>query len=116
MKNSKGSGDNLTLTVPAGGVLGGQGIIIGTSLFVVAQASEPTAGKKFAGITREVVSLPKDGVTVFTEGDIVGWDKDTGLGEVVADGDAGKDLDIGIVVETVVAAKLTVEVLLTPRA
>ncbi len=49
-------------------------------------------------------------------GDIVGWDKDTGVGEVVPDGDAGKDLDIGLCVETVIAAKLTVRVKLTPRA
>lgn len=115
MNNFIARGDTLKLTTPAGGVVGGQGYIIGAALFVVAQATT-LAGELFSGLAEGVVELPKDGATVFTEGDIVGWDKDTGVGEVVPDADGGKDLDIGLVVETVVAAKLTVRVKLTPRA
>lgn len=114
MKNFISRGDTLKLTAPTGGVIGGQGYIIG-ALFIVAQATTAQT-ELFSALAEGVIELPKDGTTVFTEGQIVGWDEDAGIGEVVADGDAGKDLDIGIVVETVIAAKLTVRVKLTPRA
>lgn len=113
MKNFISRGDTLKLTAPAD-IIGGRGLIIG-DLFVVVQAST-LSGELFSGIAEGVVELPKDGATVFTEGQIVGWDAGTGVGEVVADADVDKDLDIGIAVETVVAAKLTVRVKLTPRA
>lgn len=114
MKNFISRGDTLTLTTPSGGVVSGRGFIIG-GLFVVAQSTQ-AENELFSGLAKGVVELPKDGSTVFVEGQIVSWDKDTGVGEVVADGDADKDLDIGIAVETVISAKLTVKVLLTPRA
>ncbi len=74
-KNYKQQGETLTLTAPAGGVVSGQGYMIG-ALFVVA-LSTAAAGATFAGMTQGVFSLAKNthaSSKAFAEGEIVYWD------------------------------------------
>jgi predicted RecA/RadA family phage recombinase len=69
MKNFVKPGDVVTRTAPAGGVVSGNGYMIGQQ-FVVATA-DVAAGLPFEGVTRGVVSLAKaagawvEGVKVF---------------------------------------------------
>lgn len=57
MKNFIQNGDTLTMTAPAGGVVGGALVVLG-SLFGVAAQSAP-AGADFDLVTEGVFNLPK---------------------------------------------------------
>lgn len=72
MRNYVGSGDRVTLTAPAGGVLTGVGYVIGT-IFCVAVDSQPV-GRPFSGVRNGIVSLPKPTATAITEGQRLWWD------------------------------------------
>lgn len=75
MKNYSSNGDNLTLTVPAGGVLGGVPMLIGTNLFGVPVADNATVGDSFALRVKGVFSdMPKAAGAAWAEGDVVYWD------------------------------------------
>jgi predicted RecA/RadA family phage recombinase len=65
-------GETLDLTAPTGGVVSGQGYVIG-SLFVIAGTSVP-AGSLFAGKAEGVFDLAKLGTAVLAEGARVSWD------------------------------------------
>lgn len=70
-KNFIQPGDVLELTAPAGGVVSGQGYVIG-ALFVVALGSA-AAGEKFQGATCGVFELPKAGGAAPAEGAVAYW-------------------------------------------
>lgn len=72
MKNYVQHGDTIPLTAPAGGVIGGNGYLIG-ALFVVALHSAAD-GKPFEGRVCGVVKLPKTSAQAWTEGAKVYWD------------------------------------------
>jgi predicted RecA/RadA family phage recombinase len=74
MRNFVGTGDQVTLTAPAGGVLTGVGYVIG-AMFVVAVDSEPV-GRPFAGRRTGIVSLPKP-AGVINEGARLWWNNTT---------------------------------------
>lgn len=75
MKNYVSDGDNLTLTVPAGGVTGGTPILIGTNLFGVPIADNATVGDTFVMRVKGVYSdMPKDTAAAWAEGDVLYWD------------------------------------------
>jgi predicted RecA/RadA family phage recombinase len=72
MKNFLQDGDTLTLTAPSGGVVSGNGYIIG-DLFVIATVTV-AQGLPFAAKTRGVFELPKLSAQAWTEGAKVYWD------------------------------------------
>ncbi len=68
-------GDTLTLIAPSGGVVSGQGYVIG-SLFVVALVTA-AAGAPFSGMTEGVFRMTKAthaSTKAFTEGEAIFWD------------------------------------------
>lgn len=65
-------GDVLDLTAPTGGVVSGQGYVVG-AIFCVAGVTAP-AGTLFAAKTEGVFELTKLGTAVFAEGGRVSWD------------------------------------------
>lgn len=71
MKNFVQKGDVVTLTAPAGGVVGGNGYLLG-ALFGVAEG-DAVAADTFSLQTVGVVELPKAAVAV-AEGALVYWD------------------------------------------
>lgn len=75
MKNYVSDGDNITLTVPAGGVVGGTPILIGTNLFGVPIADNATVGDSFTMRVKGVYSdMPKAAGAAWAEGDPLYWD------------------------------------------
>ena len=75
MKNYIQSGERLKLIAPAGGVVAGQGYIIG-SLFVIAETSA-IATAEFIGLTQGVFELTKlthATTEAFVEGQRLFWD------------------------------------------
>lgn len=72
MKNKINSGERLTLTAPAGGVVSGGGYQIG-QLFVVAVA-DAAQGDPFVGEIYGTYSLPKTSAQAWTEGQLIYWD------------------------------------------
>lgn len=73
--NFKQDGEVLTLTAPSGGVVSGQGYMIG-ALFVVALTTA-AQGASFQGKATGVFRLTKNTAgsgKAFTEGEIVFWD------------------------------------------
>lgn len=74
MRNFNGVADVVTLTAPAGGVVGGTGYVIG-AMFVVAVAGA-AAGAQFAGQRTGLIVLPKatGGGTDIAEGARLWWD------------------------------------------
>lgn len=98
MKNKLQVGDVMDYTAPAGGVVSGNGYLIG-ALFVIA-TSTAAAGVKFAGDTEGVFTLPKtlnEGALI--EGQPVYWD--------VANAKFSIDSSLGLNIGTVAAAALT---------
>jgi len=74
-KNFKQDGEVLTLVAPSGGVVSGQGYMIG-ALFVVALTAA-AQGVAFQGKTTGVFTLTKNAAgsgKAFAEGEIVFWD------------------------------------------
>lgn len=72
MKNFVQPGSTVTLTAPAGGVVGGNAYLIG-ALFVVAVFSAAD-GKPFAAKTVGVFELPKTAGQAVTEAAALYWD------------------------------------------
>ena len=72
MRNYIQPGENMTFTAPGGGVVSGNGYLIG-SLFVIATLTAD-AGDQFVGLTVGVVSYTKPGSQAWTEGVKVYWD------------------------------------------
>lgn len=72
MRNAVQPGRVLDLTAPTGGVVSGQGYVIG-AVFCVAGVSS-AAGTKFAAKRVGVVQLAKLSTAVFAEGGLVSWD------------------------------------------
>jgi predicted RecA/RadA family phage recombinase len=74
MRNYNGTADVVTLTAPAGGVVGGTGYVIGAT-FVVPVASA-AAGVQFAGQRTGLIVLPKatGAGTDIAEGARLWWD------------------------------------------
>lgn len=73
MQNYVESGDNLTLTAPAGGVVSSTPYLIGAALFVVAAASA-AAGDPFVGRRKGIFDLPKAAALAISTGDQLYWD------------------------------------------
>jgi predicted RecA/RadA family phage recombinase len=65
-------GKSLTVTAPAGGVLSGQGILIGT-LFGIAQY-DAVEGAELEILTEGVVEIPKTSALQIDVGDRLFWD------------------------------------------
>jgi len=72
MNNFLKMGDTITLTAPVGGVVSGNGYVIG-SLLVVA-AFTAAAGASFEGRATGVFMLPKATGSAWTEGQMLYWD------------------------------------------
>lgn len=72
MRNYRHPGEVLTFTAPSGGVVSGNGYLIGNT-FVVA-AIDAAVGTKFTGQTKGVVNLPKLSTDVVAEGVSLYWD------------------------------------------
>jgi predicted RecA/RadA family phage recombinase len=68
-------GKIMEFTAPVGGVVSGNGYVIG-SLFVVA-TNDADAGDTFRGAVGEVWALPKTAALALTEGQLVYWDTAT---------------------------------------
>lgn len=73
MKNFLNPGETMTYKAPAGGVVSGLAYLIG-SLFVVAEATQATAGAQFAGVVEGHVTLPKPNEGDLVEGQALFWD------------------------------------------
>lgn len=86
MKNFVAEGSIVPLTAPAGGVVSGQGYVVG-AIFSVASAPA-AAGAAFQGKTNGVFDLPKDGSGSinFTQGERVFWDNTAKLCKKTAAG------------------------------
>ena len=72
MKNFIQEGNILTLTAPAGGVVSGNGYLIG-KLFVVATVTAAAAAL-FAARVKGVIDLAKTSAQAWTEGQKIYWD------------------------------------------
>jgi len=72
MNNYIKRGRTMTFTAPAGGVVSGAGVLIG-SLLVVA-ATSAAAGLPFEGVAEGVFTLPKANGNAWTEGQLLYWD------------------------------------------
>jgi len=68
-------GDTVTLVAPAGGVVAGQGYVVG-AIFVVA-IDTAAAGANFAGYRVGVHNLTRNAADVFTQGQRVWWNDTT---------------------------------------
>lgn len=76
----------LDLIAPAGGVVSGNGYMIG-GLLVVAQITA-AATEKFSAISEGVFEMPKEAtITAFVEGELVFWDAANGYFEKTVVGD-----------------------------
>ena len=72
MKTYVASGRSLTVTAPVGGVVSGQGVLIGT-LFGIAQY-DAAEGADVEILTEGVVELPKTSALAIDVGDRLFWD------------------------------------------
>lgn len=72
MNNFIKPGKTVTYTAPAGGVISGNGYVIG-SLLVIA-TNTIAAGLPFEGATLGIFILPKAAGTAWTEGQLLYWD------------------------------------------
>ena len=82
MKNYVQPGDIVTLTAPAGGVVSGDGVMIG-DLFGVAQHSA-AAGLPFESAVAGVFDITKVASQAWTEGQLVYWDSVAGAATTTA--------------------------------
>lgn len=111
MLNYVQDGKNLKLTAPAGGVVSGQGYMIG-SLFVVALVTA-AEGAEFTGVTEGVVESTKEATTAaFSAGETVYWD-DT---EKRLDESGSGFYPVGCAIEDAEATDATVKVKLVGNA
>jgi predicted RecA/RadA family phage recombinase len=72
MKNFRQSGNSLTFTAPAGGVVSGTAYKIGQLLVVATTAAG--AGAQFEGAVLGVFEFPKVSAQAWTEGALIYWD------------------------------------------
>lgn len=72
MKNFISNGKTLLVTVPAGGLLSGQGYLVGTKLVVC--VTDGAEGDVIAGNTSGEYELPKEAPLVINQGDTLYWD------------------------------------------
>ena len=72
MNNFIKPGKIVTYTAPAGGVISGNGYVIG-SLLVIA-TNTIAAGLQFEGATLGIFTLPKAAGTAWAEGQLLYWD------------------------------------------
>lgn len=107
-------GDVLTLTAPAGGVVSGQGYVIG-SIFVVALVSA-AAGLPFTGMAEGVFRMTKNAAgsgKAFTAGEAIFWDDGSNKRW---DKTATGFFQIGVAVEAAATTATTVLVRINQRA
>lgn len=76
MKNYIQPGDSLEFTAPAGGVVAGTPVLIGS--LVVVPTTTAAAGAKFNGDTEGVFTLPKTAGAAWAEGQVLYFDSATG--------------------------------------
>jgi len=86
MKNFIQTGDVVPVTAPAGGVVSGSGVIIG-SLFGIADHSA-AEGAPVEIATRGVFDLPKTSAQAWTLGTKVYWDAASGVATTTASGNS----------------------------
>ncbi len=72
MKNFIQNGDMISVTAPAGGIVSGQGIVVGSLFGVAAKAA--AEGESVEIATVGVYELPKAPATVIAQGARVAWD------------------------------------------
>ena len=72
MKTYVNAGDKITLAAPSGGVVSGQGALLGTHLFGVAMETAD-AGALFTLLVEGHVSIAKTSALAIAVGDIVYW-------------------------------------------
>ena len=101
MKNYVKPGHRLTFTAPSGGVVGGQGYLIGAT-FGVAVASM-AEGKPFELQVDGVFELSKTAAQAQAEGVLLYWDNTNKLITTVASGNT----KIGVVAKAALAADAT---------
>jgi predicted RecA/RadA family phage recombinase len=106
MRNYVGTGDQITVTAPAGGVTTGVGYVIG-AIFCVAIATA-AATRSFAARRTGIVSLPKPAGAI-TEGARLWWNNTT---KQVATATATGLFPIGAAGAAAISAAPTVEVVL----
>ena len=106
MRNYVGSGDRVTLTAPAGGVLTGVGYVVGA--IFVASTVTVAAGQPFTGIREGIVALPKP-VGVIAEGARLWWNNTT---KQVATATATGLFPLGAAAAAAVSGATTIEVAL----
>lgn len=66
-------GEKIPLTAPSGGVVSGQGYVIG-EFFVIAE-HDAAEGEQFVGNRAHVFPIPKSTSVAFSEGDPIYWDE-----------------------------------------
>jgi len=71
MKNFIAKGDTLELTAPAGGVVSGSPVLIGSLLVI--PVADAAVGEKFAGLAEGVADVAKLSSDVVVEGDKLNW-------------------------------------------
>jgi predicted RecA/RadA family phage recombinase len=108
--NMFGDGDSWDLPVPyAGGIVGGQGMLVGAFLFGVAMstaAQNAIVAVKFHGI----YDITKEAPLVIAQGAKLWWDNTNRRLTTTATG----NLPVGIAVAAALSADTTVRVLLRP--
>lgn len=102
MKNFVQPGSTVTLTAPAGGVVGGNAYLIG-GLFVVAVFTAAD-GKPFAGKTIGVFDLPKTAGQAVSEAAALYWDNTN----KVLTTTVGSNTKVGAAIQAALAADATV--------
>ena len=84
MQNFIQKGDTLTVTAPTGGVVSGQGLLVGAVFGVATDTAG--AGASVGLLTEGVVELPKASAAVFAVGAKVSWDNNNARSDVPASG------------------------------
>ena len=77
MKNFQHAGDTVELTAPGGGVVSGQGYVIGNRFVIATQTA--AAGARFVGATKGVFRIAKDPAMATTDQQRAFWNDTTKL-------------------------------------
>jgi predicted RecA/RadA family phage recombinase len=104
MKTYIAPGKSITVTAPAGGVLSGQGVLIGT-LFGIAQV-DAVAGADVEILTEGVVEIGKTSALQIDVGDRVFWDATN----KVVNKTAAAQVCVGVVVSAAANPSSTVRI------
>lgn len=108
MRNYIAYGYTVTIAAPTGGVVSGEGVMVGR-LFGVA-LSDAAAGQEVALQTRGVVRLPKTSALAIAVGDRLFWD----AANKVVNKTSASQVCIGVAVSAAANPSATVDVLLGP--